>query len=54
MMDVVRKNGDKIDVAELSRQLGCPVVEVSALKGDGVGGKPPRPPSVPRRAARPS
>ena len=29
MMDVVRKNGDKIDVAELSRQLGCPVVEVS-------------------------
>ena len=36
MMDVVRKNGDKINVAELSRQLGCPVVEVSALKGDGV------------------
>ena len=36
MLDVVRKNGDKIDVAELSRQLGCPVVEVSALKGDGV------------------
>ena len=36
MMDVVRKNGDKIDVTELSRQLGCPVVEISALKGDGV------------------
>ena len=36
MMDVVRKNGDKIDVSELSRQLGCPVVEISALKGDGV------------------
>ena len=36
MMDVVRRNGDKIDVAELSRQLGCPVVEISALKGDGV------------------
>ena len=36
MMDVVRKNGDKINVAELSRQLGCPVVEISALKGDGV------------------
>ena len=36
MMDVVRKNGDKIDVAELSRQLGCKVVEISALKGDGV------------------
>ena len=36
MMDVVRKNGDKIDTAELSRQLGCKVVEISALKGDGV------------------
>ncbi len=36
MMDVVRKNGDRINVEELSRQLGCPVVEISALKGDGV------------------
>ncbi len=36
MMDVVRKNGDKINVAELSRQLGCRVVEISALKGDGI------------------
>ena len=36
MMDVVRKSGDKIDVAELSRQLGCAVTEISALKGDGV------------------
>ena len=36
MMDVVRKNGDRIDTAELSRQLGCPVVEISALKGDSV------------------
>lgn len=36
MMDVVRKNGDKINVEELSRHLGCPVVEISALKGDGV------------------
>ena len=36
MMDVVRKNGDRIDTAELSHQLGCPVVEISALKGDGV------------------
>ena len=36
MMDVVRRNGDKIDVSELSRQLGCPVVEISALKNDGV------------------
>ena len=36
MMDVVRKNGDRINVEELSRQLGCPVVEISALRGDGV------------------
>lgn len=36
MMDVVRKNGDKINMDELSRQLGCKVVEISALKNDGV------------------
>ena len=36
MMDVVRKNGDKINVAELSRELGCKIVEISALKGDGI------------------
>ena len=36
MMDVVRKNGDKINFAELSRQLGCRVVEISALKGEGI------------------
>ena len=36
MMDVVRKSGDKIDVAELSKQIGAKVVEISALKGDGV------------------
>ena len=36
MMDVVRKNGDKLNTAELSRQLGCKIVEISALKGDGV------------------
>ncbi len=36
MMDVVKKEGDKIDTAELSRQLGCKVVEISALKGTGV------------------
>ena len=36
MMDLVKKNGDKIDVSELSRQLGCKIVEISALKGDGV------------------
>ncbi len=36
MMDVVRKSGDQINIKELSRQLGCPIVEISALKGDGV------------------
>lgn len=36
MMDVVQKNGDKINIAELSRQMGCKVVEISALKGTGV------------------
>ena len=36
MMDVVKKNGDQINIKELSRQLGCPVLEISALKGDGV------------------
>ena len=36
MMDVVRKNGDKINTAELSRCLACPVVEISALKGTGI------------------
>ena len=36
MMDVVRKNGDRIDAAKLSNHLGVPVIEISALKGDGV------------------
>ena len=36
MMDVVRKNGDKINVQELSRELGCKIVEISALKGEGI------------------
>ena len=36
MMDVVRKNGDKIDISALSQGLGCPVTEISALKGDGI------------------
>ncbi|HML36092.1 MAG TPA: ferrous iron transport protein B [Bacillota bacterium] len=36
MMDVVRKNGDKINIEELSRELGCKIVEISALKGDRV------------------
>jgi ferrous iron transport protein B len=36
MMDIVEKNGDKIDISKLSKVLGCPVVETSALKGNGV------------------
>ncbi len=36
MMDVVRKNGDKINIEQLSEELGCKVVEISALKGTGV------------------
>lgn len=36
MMDVVRKNGDKINTEELSRRLGCKVVEISALKSTGI------------------
>ncbi len=36
MMDVVKKNGDKINIEELSRHLGCKVMSISALKGDGV------------------
>ena len=36
MMDVVRKSGDSINIKELSRELGCKVIEISALKGEGV------------------
>ena len=36
MMDIVRKNGDSIDFEKLSKALGCRVVEISALKGDGI------------------
>ncbi len=36
MIDVVKKNGDKINIQELSRQLGCKVIEISALKGTGI------------------
>lgn len=36
MMDVVRKNGDKINIADLSRELGCKIIEISALRGDGI------------------
>lgn len=37
MIDIVRKNGDKINTQELSKRLNCKVVEISALKGTGVG-----------------
>ena len=36
MMDVVKKNGDRINIEELSHELGCKVVEISALKGTGI------------------
>lgn len=36
MMDVVKKNGDKINTEELSRQLGCAITEISAIKGTGL------------------
>ncbi|MBP0957682.1 MAG: ferrous iron transporter B [Oscillospiraceae bacterium] len=36
MMDVVQKNGDKINIEQLSKELGCKVVEISALKGTGI------------------
>ena len=36
MMDVVRKNGDRINIEQLSDELGCKVVEISALKGTGI------------------
>ena len=36
MMDVVKKKGDQINTKELSKKLGCEVVEISALKGDGI------------------
>ena len=35
MIDLVRKNGDKIDLKKLSSELGCQAVEISALKGEG-------------------
>ena len=36
MMDIVQKNGDQININALSKELGCPVVEISALKGTGI------------------
>lgn len=37
MIDIVRKNGDKIDTAKLAAELGCEIVETSALQGEGTG-----------------
>lgn len=36
MMDVIEKNGDKINIAELSKRIGCQIVEISALRGTGI------------------
>ena len=36
MMDVVRKNGDQMQTEELSRRIGCPIVEISAMRGEGL------------------
>lgn len=36
MMDIVRKNGDTINIDELSKRLGCKIIEISALKNDGI------------------
>ena len=36
MVDIVKKNGDVINIKELSKVLGCDVVEISALKGTGI------------------
>ena len=36
MMDIVRKSGDKINIKQLSEEIGCDVIEISALKGEGI------------------
>lgn len=51
MIDLVKKNGDSINIDELSRQLGCKVMEISALKGTGIW-KLPRPQSKPHAQQR--
>lgn len=52
MMDVVEKNGDKINTAELSRELGCQVVTISALKGAGINGRRKKPLKPQKRKSR--
>lgn len=42
MIDIVNKNGDKINVGKLSEKLGCPVVEISALKLTGIENATPK------------
>ncbi len=50
MIDLVRKNGDKIDLKKLSNELGCEAVEISALKNEGSRRPPSWPSPLPRRA----
>ena len=52
MTDIVRKNGDKINIEELSRELGVKIVEISALKGEGIMEAPPRRRSMRRRTRK--
>ena len=64
MIDLVRKNGDTIDLKKLSKELGCQAVEISALKGEGteaaakaaIAARPPRscPMSSPAASSTPS
>ena len=54
MMDVVRKNGDKIDTAQLSEKLGCRIVRDIRPEGRSASWKPQRPRSKPPMAQKPS
>ena len=54
MIDLVRKNGDKIDLKKLSNELGCEAVEISALKNEGSEKLPSWPSPLPRRARQAS
>ena len=54
MIDLVRKNGDKIDLKKLSNELGCEAVEISALKNEGSEKLPSWPLPPPRRARQAS
>ena len=53
MMDLVEKNGDKIDIQGLSKALGCPVVTISALKGTGINEAADAAIAAAKRAAEP-